>query len=196
MLLVEPDFHGGLIIVNRYSEHMNGNNLRSPSGFSVILLSLCGLLISGCGYSLGYRTPSEVKTISVPMFNNLTFPMRREIEYDLTSAVRKEIQTRTPLALVDSENSDMTLYGSVRDFRQRLLAEGRVLNQPIEQTIIIRVDIRIEDYVNQRVWKETVTVQEPVSLQVGETIADGRNRAVGNLSEKIVELLGAWEAGT
>jgi len=168
---------------------------QSTSGFSFVLVAFWGLLLPGCGYSLGYRAPSSVKTIAVPMFNNYTFPMRREIEYDLTSAVRKEIQTRTPLALIDSEESDMTLYGSVRAFRQRLLAEGRVLNQPIEQTIIISVDIRVEDYVNQRVWKERVTVQEPVSLQVGETIVDGRERAVENLSEKIVELLGTWEAG-
>jgi len=167
--------------------------LRCAWGRGLVLVLFLGSFPAGCGYSLGYRAPTGVKTIAVPMFNNLTFATRREIEYDLTSAVRKEIQTRTPLALTDSEDSDMTLHGTVRDFRQRLIAEGRVVNRAIEQTIVIGVEIRVEDYVNQRVWKERVTVQEPVSLQVGETIADGRRRAIRNLAEKIVELLGTWE---
>ena len=80
--------------------------------------------LTGCGYSLGYRTPSAVQSVAVPIFQNQTFPLRREIEYELTSAFRKEIQARTQLCLTNSLDADMVVHGTIRYYRERVIAEG------------------------------------------------------------------------
>ena len=151
------------------------------------------LLIAGCGYSAGYRAPPGVLTVAVPIFNNATFPLRREIEYDLTNALRKEIQTRTSLRIVDSGSADMAIHGTVRHFKERVVAEGRV-DQKIESSISIDVEVFVEDYLNSKQWRERVTVREPLSIQIGETFDSARGRAIGNLAEKILEQVEYWES--
>ena len=76
------------------------------------LLAAAALVLAaaaGCGYTPGYRTPGSVSTISVPIFDNHTFPLRREVEYDLTSAFRRQIQSRTALSIVDHGDADMVV---------------------------------------------------------------------------------------
>lgn len=130
--------------------------------------------------------------MAVPIFNNATFPLRREVEYDLTSALRKEIQTRTSLSLTDAGEADMAIHGTVREFREKLVAEGRV-DQKTESSISIEVEVVVEDYLNARQWRERITVREPLSIQIGETFDAARSRAIGNLAEKILEQIEYWE---
>ena len=85
------------------------------------VLALAG---GGCGYSLGYRTPPSVARIAVPIFDNQTFPLRREVELELTRAFREEIQSRTSLILTTEADADMVVYGTVNDFEERVVAEG------------------------------------------------------------------------
>src|SRR5258705_6903152 len=83
------------------------------------------LVLPGCGYTLGWRAPEGVSTVSVPIFQNATFPLRREIEFELTSAFRQELQARTALSLVDEHASpDLVLRGRIIEFREWVVAEG------------------------------------------------------------------------
>jgi hypothetical protein len=159
------------------------------------MLALPALCLAGCGYAPGYTSPPGVRTVAVPTFNNATFPLRREVEYDLTSTLRKEINTRTNLRLVDSGVADMTIHGTVREFREKLVAEDRQ-DRKTESSIIVEVDLVVEDYVNAKQWKERVSVREPLSTQTGETLETARSRALGNLAEKIIEQVEFWEAGS
>lgn len=157
---------------------------------------LAGGLLStvvGCGYTPGFRAPPGVRSIAVPIFDNETFPLRREVEYDLTSALRKEIQTRTDLRLASEDDADMVVYGTVSRFRERVIAEGRV-DEKIESSIVVEVALRVEDYRNGLQWKVgPVSVTEPLSVQTGETLDVARSRAIGNLAERILEELESWE---
>ena len=58
------------------------------TGGAVMGLGLWGLLLAGpgCGYSLGYRAPTGVETIAIPIFQNVTFPLWREVEYEVTES--------------------------------------------------------------------------------------------------------------
>jgi predicted PilT family ATPase len=147
---------------------------------------------AGCGYALGYRTPDSVTTIAVPIFNNETFPLRREIEYELTNAVRKEIQTKTHLELVDQDAADMVVYGTIREFQERVVAEGR-RDEKIESNIHVTVELVVEDYRNKRRWRERVRVREPLSIERGETLEVAEKRAFENLAERILVTLESWE---
>ena len=157
-----------------------------------ILLSGAALFpLSGCGYRLGVQAPPGVYRIAVPTFTNQTFPLRRDIEAELTSALREEIQGRTALRLVPDGSSDMTVYGWVREFRERVLAEGE-LDEKFESMVSIRIDLRIEDYVNGTVREEKVVETQPLSASRGEKIDAARRRAVDNLAEKILLKVEAW----
>lgn len=158
-----------------------------------ILFLLCAVVypLPGCGYRLGVRTPPGVYRIAVPTFTNQTFPLRRDIETELTSALREEIQGRTALRLVSDGQSDMTVYGWVREFRERVLAEGE-LDEKLESMISIRIDLRIEDYVNKTVREEKVVETQPLSVSRGESIDTARKRAIDNLAEKILLKVEPW----
>ena len=55
---------------------------------------------------LGYTTRPNydecIKTVYVPIFDNKTF--RRGMEFDLTRAVIREIEAKTPFKVVDDPN--------------------------------------------------------------------------------------------
>ncbi len=162
---------------------------RSRGGLALLGLTL--MASAGCGYSLGYRAPPSVTSIAVPIFHNATFPLRRELEFALTSATRKQIQTRTSLVLVDSDEADMVVKGTISDFRERVVAEGRN-DEKLESRVLITVSLLVEDYQNKKRWEERIRVDEPVSFDAGETIETGRQRAIEDLAEKIVNTLDSW----
>jgi hypothetical protein len=117
--------------------------------------------------------------------------LRRDIETELTSALRQEIQGRTALRLVVDGESDMTVYGWVREFRERVLAEGE-RDEKLESMISVRIDLRIEDYANGTVREEVVVENQPLSISRGETVDAARRRAVDNLAEKILLKVESW----
>ncbi len=163
---------------------------RRPSAV-LLVAALVAPALTGCGYHLGVRAPDNVYTIAVPTFDNRTFPLRREIEYDLTTALRKEIQSRTRLTVTSSDAADLVVYGTVLRFDEFVVAEGR-LDEKLESTILITVHLRIENFRDRTVREETVRDSEPLSVARGETIDVARRRAIDNLAEKILLKLESW----
>ena len=161
--------------------------------FVWMTLSASGLLFGAvsCGYSLGYHTPPSVHTIAVPIFNNDTFPLRREVEYELTSAFRKELQSRTALRLVSRESADWLVIGTIRQFNQRPISEGR-RDRTIESNIYAVVQLVVEDRVEGTRRVEVVRKTEPFSIERGETFETGRRRAIANLAERMVTAIEFW----
>ena len=81
-----------------------------------LLLLLCGVLLTGCGYHTAGRAvklPTEVRTIAIPAFTNDTANYR--IEQVLTTAVVREFTSRTNYHIVSatSADADATLRGAV-----------------------------------------------------------------------------------
>ena len=173
---------------------VRADGLRAAARVRLLSIALAGLCagLAGCGYSLGYRAPPQVRTIAVPMFNNETFPLRREVEYELTSALREEIQSRTGLRLTDEREADWVIHGTIRDFREAVIAEGP-RDEKIEATVVITVRVTAEDFKNQRRQSESIRVQEPFSIELGDTLEGARRRAVGNLAERILLTIESWE---
>lgn len=157
---------------------------------------LCGVLgtagaASSCGYQLGFRTPESVRSIAVPIFNNKTFPLRRDVEYELTAALRREIQERTPLVLVPHEEADLVVHGTVMDFNEFLLAEG-TRDQKVESSLRVTVALEIENLRDGTRSTRRVREVEPFSLARGESLAEARRRAIQNLAERLVFEMEAW----
>ncbi|MDE0960606.1 MAG: LptE family protein [Planctomycetota bacterium] len=156
----------------------------------LILLALPHLL--GCGYTPGYRLPRGVQRISIPIFRNETIPFRREIEFSLTRAVKREFQLRTTADLVAQEDADAVLYGTVLHFREGVLVESA--NGTIqEQGIGVRVSLRLERVRDQRVLIERV-VEDLVSYSVpaGESVELAMEEAVQEIARRLIAELEPW----
>jgi hypothetical protein len=164
-----------------------------PAMALVLVPALAALVAPGCGYHLGYETAPGVRTVAVPIFQNATFPLRREVEYDLSSAFRQEIQARTDLRIIDeSAGPDMIVRGKILEFRERVVAESRT-DVKTESTLIAHVELRIENYRDGTLRVEKVSDTEPFSIESGESFRDGAKRAIGNLAEKLVVALEDWD---
>jgi hypothetical protein len=158
---------------------------------SVLLVLGLAAAPAGCGYGLGYRTPPSVVRVAVPIFDNQTFPLRREIEYALTSEFRKAIQTRTELVLASEDDADMAIYGTIKDFQERVVAEGEN-DRKLESTVFIRVLLIVEDYQNARRREERVEVAEPLSTEAGQPIEAATARAIQKLADRMLDAVEYW----
>ncbi|MBN1787781.1 MAG: hypothetical protein JW806_05240 [Sedimentisphaerales bacterium] len=81
---------------------------------AVLFISVCAMTaFAGCaGYSDESLYSQDIKSIYIEMFDNATFT--RDIEYDLTDAIAKRIDTDTPYRIVsDKSRADTVLSGKV-----------------------------------------------------------------------------------
>ena len=84
-----------------------------------------------------------MRTVAVPTFDNATFPLRRDVEYELSRAVRRQFLARTDLRLVEQDRADLVVYGKITEFRERVIAEG-VRDEKLESNIRITVLLTVE----------------------------------------------------
>src|SRR5262245_8430424 len=89
-----------------------------------VALAVCGCAEAGHFTILGYTTQpnynTEIRTVRVPIFKNDTF--RQGLEFDLTQAVIREIEVRTPYKVVNGNaDADTELTGTIRAATKALL---------------------------------------------------------------------------
>ena len=64
----------------------------------IVTLTLL-LMVTGCAFDGGYSQdtlyPEDIDTVCLHMFDNRSF--RRDVEYSLTDALAKRIESETPL---------------------------------------------------------------------------------------------------
>ncbi len=103
-----------------------------------LIMLVASLLLAGCGYSHKELFPTDVRTVAVPIFENRTF--YQGVEFDLTEAVIKEIERRTPYKVVASDRADTLLRGRVVAVEQRTLSQTREAGMPEEVEARVVVD--------------------------------------------------------
>lgn len=105
---------------------------------------------------LGYTTKPNydtcIKTVYVPIFENKTF--RRGMEFDLTRAVIKEIEWKTPFKVVSNrEGADTELTGTIAAFNKNILNRNQLNEQRETETVltvaIVWKDLRNGDILSQ-----------------------------------------------
>ena len=74
--------------------------------FGYFILGFCGCAELG-GYSNESLFPEEVDSVYVKMFDNRSF--RRNVEYMLSEAVSKRIESETPYKVISSRDRAETL---------------------------------------------------------------------------------------
>jgi Lipopolysaccharide-assembly len=107
------------------------------SSFFICLLAM----LAGCaGYHVGNAGlfPPDIHTVYVPMFESESF--RSNLGEQLTEAVCKEIESRTPFKVVGTPNADSVLTGKITgDTKHALFREPNNEARDIEMGMIVRV---------------------------------------------------------
>jgi hypothetical protein len=106
------------------------------------------LLLPSCEWDsqfcfLGYTTQpnydTTIRTVYVPIFKNKTF--RRGLEFDLTRAIIREIEARTPYKVVsDPSRADTELSGTITLMSKGLLNRTQ-LNEVREAETILTAEV-------------------------------------------------------
>lgn len=167
----------------------------------VSLTALLAVLLTACaasprdGYSFESSYSSDVRTVSVPIFDNITFSPG--LGALLSEAVAKEIQRSTPWLVVDSARADTELTGTITDAELRRLSNTTGTGLVEEQALRLTVDFEWTDLRSgeprqiRRGFSATSTFLP--RRDIGERVEVGQREAIEELAHDIVaELRNAW----
>lgn len=167
---------------------------------TLTVAACCLMLVhaSGCGYMLGNGFSPDIKTVSVPTFENDTY--RRGLEFQLTEAVQKEIQNRTPYRLARGNDADTRLTGRIVQVRKDVLGENNN-DDPRQLQFSIMVRVTWENLrTGEILAKEEVPVApEAIPLmssagfapELGQSQATATQMAIGKMAKHIVNMMEA-----
>ncbi len=157
------------------------------SGFIGIL----GLYVTGCGYTHQRLFPQSVHTVAVPVFENLSF--YQGVELDLTEALIKEIELRTPYKVTPSSEAQTILQGMIIEVTQQRLSRTTTGDLPQELETRITVDfewkqIQRGQTLRRRRGLEAVGRYVPAG-PIGEPFDVSAHQAVERLAGQIVSAM-------
>ncbi len=162
--------------------------------WSVLLAAGLGLAccMSGCaslgGYSSASLYPGQLGTIYVEMFDNRTF--RRDVEYSLTDALAKRIESQTPYRIVSQRDlADTVLKGQITSLTETVLTTERSTGLALEKEMHI---VAVVNWENMRTGEllldsETVEAAASYSEYMQQGVSYAANLAANKLAQRIVE---------
>jgi hypothetical protein len=107
------------------------------------------LTIVGCasdptqGYAFASAYPEGVKSVAVNVFENDTHD--RGVEFELTDALIKEIEARTPYKVTSAKRADTILTGRIRSVERGQLSKSRVTGLSEEVMLAVTIDLDWRD---------------------------------------------------
>lgn len=138
----------------------------------------------------------DIKTVSVPIFENDTF--RRGLEYQLTEAVQKRIQTGSPYRLARGNDADTRLTGRIVQTRKDVLGENANDDpRQLQFSIMVRVtweNLRTGEIIAQNeipVAPEAVPLiaQAGFAPELGQSQATAIQTVVNQLAKQVVNMM-------
>lgn len=180
---------------------------------------LAALLLAGCagdgnftifGYTSAPNYDACIRTVYVPIFQNNTY--RRGLEFQLTQAVVREIEAKTPFKVVSCrEEADTELLGKIVTWNKQVITPNQ-LNEVREAETYLGVELVWNDLRPGHVGEvlsappvpgqPTATVQPgpkggPVLVQgmanfipeLGGSLASAEKQAVDRLAVQIVSMM-------
>lgn len=164
----------------------------------LIALTLALACTAGCtlvGYKAGAVYDSTIQSVAVPIFSNRTF--YRGVGFDVTEAVIKEIEARTPYRVLDPPAADTLLTGTILSVDQRVLSRtDAALGQELQVILTVGFEWR-NRRTGELIRKRTVTgTGEYVATRpLSEPYPVGQQAAVEEISREIVSLMrDSWGA--
>ena len=170
-------------------------------GFWCVLLALAAGGQVGCnvdpsqGYTLKSQYPSNVRTVSVPIWTRSHRVYRRRLEMRLTEALVKQIENDTPYKVTKKVRADTELTGTIERVTQQVLTINPDNGLPLEMEITLEVSFRWTDLRTGKVLRErssfrvagTYVRASPFS----ESFFHGSEETINRLARRIVEQMQA-----
>lgn len=116
--------------------------------------------MSGCasdptqGYSFASPYDENVRTIAVDVFDNDTY--EQGVELELTDALIKEIEARTPYKVTSASRADTILTGRIRRIERTQLSKSQLTGLSEEVTVSVTIDVH---------WRDLRTGQPLLALE-------------------------------
>ena len=156
-------------------------------------LALAALILSGCGYTQKELFPQDYRSVSVPIVKNLTF--YRGIEFDVTEALIKEIELRTPYKVIAPASADTELTGTIVSVNQLQVSQRSTGAVPQEMQMSLVIDWQWKDLrsgkpIRDRKGFQAVARYVP-ARPVGEDITTGRHGVAQAAATAIVSQMRA-----
>lgn len=160
---------------------------------SVLILTIAAalaVLASGCG---GYRNswlyPQEIQTVYVEMFDTTSF--RRGFEFELTDAICKQLESKTPYKIVsDRSRADSVLSGNL-GITNTVLAGDPLTGKALENETLVSVSVTWKNLKTGQLLidSEKVYASATYSTPMGQTVDYSITRAVNEAAQKVIELM-------
>lgn len=168
-------------------ESMLGRSARQMTAWLVLLMAM--VCLTGCGYSHKTLYPTDVSSVQVNIFNNRTF--YRGMEFDLTEAVIKEIELRTPYKAISTDGADTVLEGTIVNVSQHLLSRRRRGGLPQEMEIQMMVDFTWRNVRTGKVLadRKGLAVVGRYLPPLGESLPVGQQEIAQKMAVQIVSTL-------
>ncbi len=166
----------------------------------LLAAALAGLAaLPGCaGYQIGNKSlyPAGIETVYVPICKSNSF--RRGLGEQLTEAIQKEIEKKTPYKVVGTPNADSTLLCEISGEKKTVLARD-TYNDPRELETKIQVKVQWLDRNQELIRKmnpipvppDVVTISETTTLvpEVGQSVATAQLQTIQKLAKQIVAMM-------
>ncbi|HAU38524.1 MAG TPA: hypothetical protein DCX07_12515 [Phycisphaerales bacterium] len=168
---------------------------------TIVALSAAGVwmaLACGCtnpdpakGYSFKSLYPTDIRTVDVPIFHRGKDVYRRELEFRLTEAVKKQIELDTPYKLASKNRADTQLTGTIDEVEQRVLSFNPDTGLAREMEITFVLSLRWTDLRNGKDLRDVrnlkVSGTYVPSAPLSEDFAQGSEDVINRAAVRIVE---------
>jgi len=167
----------------------------------VLVCAVAACALNACssdptqGYSSQSIYPTSMSSVAVPIFTNDTFV--RDVEFELTDALIKEIEARTPYKVTAESSADTILLGQVRKVQLDQLSKSPLTGLSEEVIVTVTIDFQWKDLRSGKLLVERRTFAGNAlftpSRPSGEPIELGQFAVVQQLARDIVaEMRSDW----
>ncbi len=160
---------------------------RAGIALGMALAGLGIMALAGCGYTTRSIYPTSIATVAVPVFKSSTF--RRNLEFELTEAIDKNIEARTPYKISGESHADSILTGKIVSVQENVLTNRLQNNLPQETQITIVVNFTWKDARTGKVLVRRVNFARSSTVvpQIGQRLTDAESAAIDSLARSIVD---------
>jgi hypothetical protein len=149
------------------------------------------LALAGCsGYSNRSLFPGDVGSVYIEMFDNRTF--RRGVEYTLSDALVKRIESDTPYRIVsDKDRTDSIISGQLVTINESILTLERETGRALEKEVVLSTVVNWKNLKTGRLMinNQTVTATASYTDFLNQDFTYASSVAANNLAQKIVEVM-------
>jgi len=132
-----------------------------------------GLLLAGCGYTVGGTLPADITSVSVPIFKNRT----REpgVESFITRAVVEAFSTNGRLRVAHRGDADSILEGEITNYGVTSIAFDKDANAQIYR-LSVTINLRMRDLKRNTVLFQQREVREQADFRVQSAVSQTISR--------------------